>query len=143
MRFITQGEYEKIIANDRSWTPSVSTQSRDDYSEVFWKMSASIKKGLSAIGTSHEGSGGGDFWMNHGFDDSRRLSIEVSEEKILSPKMISIIQDALQASEERWRVDITHDILRIPDFFLLVYRDDWCALGDHDFVIDTFLNSKK
>ena len=143
MRFITQGEYEKIIADDRSRTPSESIQSHDEYSETFWKMSAALKMGLSAIGTPHDGLGGGDFWMNHGFDDSRRLSIEVSAERILSPKMISIIQEALQVSHERWRVDIMHDILGIPDFFLLIYRDDWCALGDHDFVIDTFLNSKK
>ena len=143
MRFITKGEYETIIANDRSWTPSEGLQSPNEYSDAFWKMSAAIKKGLSAIGTSHEGLGGGDFWMNHGFDDCRRLSIEISEVKILGPKMISIIQAALQTSDERWRVDVMHDILSIPDFFLLVYRDDWCALGDHDFVIDTFLSPKK
>ena len=124
MRLISQAEYNTIAT---AYNPSLAP----NHSEQLWALSAEISHALSELGAPHEGMGGGDFWMNHAYDENRRLSIELSTSKMMGPGLISIIQAVLRRQAERWRIDVMHDVSEMPYFFLLVYSDA-CLIVEGD-----------
>lgn len=130
LQLISELEYERIASQPNDPPALTTAFPQESFSNEFWSFVERVRTVAKAF-DAEDGEGlGGDYWVNNGFEYSRRVSLELHTSKLLTNAFLVALMGVIEKYGPTYRIDVTHDMLEEDFVFLLVYKDKVLAVSD-------------